>query len=50
MAVFQIELLDWIVIIGYIVGALILGFWVGRNTEDSEDYFLAGRQIGRAHV
>lgn len=45
MAVFQIELLDWIVIIGYIVGSLILGFWVGRNTEDSEDYFLAGRHL-----
>ena len=45
MAEFLIELLDWIVIIGYILGALVLGFWVGRNTEDSEDYFLAGRRL-----
>ncbi|MGF1669848.1 MAG: sodium:solute symporter [Balneolaceae bacterium] len=45
MVDFQVELIDWIVIITYIIGALALGFYVGRKTEDSEGYFLAGRKL-----
>jgi SSS family solute:Na+ symporter len=45
MVDFQVHLLDWIVIITYIIAALALGFYVGRKAEDSEGYFLAGRKL-----
>jgi len=45
MVDFQVHLLDWIVIITYIIAALALGFYVGKKTEDSEGYFLAGRKL-----
>lgn len=45
MAEFEIALIDWVVIIVYIVATLFIGYWVGRNTKDSEDYFLAGRTL-----
>jgi len=45
MVDFQVHPIDWIVIITYIIAALALGFYVGRKTEDSEGYFLAGRKL-----
>ena len=45
MAEFEIAPIDWAVIIIYIVATLFIGYWVGRNTKDSEDYFLAGRTL-----
>jgi solute:Na+ symporter, SSS family len=40
---YDIALIDLLVLGGYIVGILALGFFVGRGKKDSESYFLAGR-------
>jgi solute:Na+ symporter, SSS family len=42
---FSLHLIDLIVIAVYIVVILWIGFWVSRNTDDTEDYFLAGRSL-----
>ena len=36
---------DFTVIFLYLLGLIILGFWVGSNRKSSEDYFLAGRDL-----
>ena len=43
MPEFDLGPIDLGIIAAYIVGILFLGFWVGRNKEDSEGFFLAGR-------
>ena len=41
------ESLDWIVLVGYFVVLLGVAFWVIRKeTKSTEDYFLAGRNVG----
>jgi len=41
------ELLDWIVLIGYFVVLLGVAYWViRRENKNTEDYFLAGRNMG----
>ncbi|MBN2292854.1 MAG: sodium/solute symporter, partial [Pirellulales bacterium] len=41
------EILDWVVIAGYFVALLGLAWWVmGKNRNTSDDYFLAGRNLG----
>ena len=41
------ELLDWIVLIGYFAVLLGVAFWVIRQeNKNTEDYFLAGRDVG----
>jgi SSS family solute:Na+ symporter len=42
---FELNLVDISIVISYIVGVLILGFYIGKKHEDSEDYFLAGRNL-----
>lgn len=43
----SLELLDWIVLGGYFLLLLGVAWWViRRKTENTEDYFLAGRNIG----
>jgi solute:Na+ symporter, SSS family len=37
--------LDFIVILGYLVGITMLGVWVGRRQKDAKDYFVADRAI-----
>jgi SSS family transporter len=37
--------LDFVVIIGYLVGITLLGMWVGRRQRDAKDYFIADRAI-----
>src|SRR2546423_6436485 len=37
--------LDVVVIVVYLVGATLLGIWVGRRQRDAKDYFVAGREI-----
>ena len=39
------ELLDWIIVIGYAVGLIILGWWLGLKQKDTRDYYLAGKDI-----
>lgn len=45
MPAFDLNLIDLSIVIGYIIGVLILGFYIGKKHEDSEDYFLAGRNL-----
>ncbi len=33
------------IIIAYVLGTIVLGYWVGRGKTDSEGYFLAGRRL-----
>ncbi|MEN0005867.1 MAG: sodium:solute symporter [Bacteroidota bacterium] len=41
------EPLDWIVLVAYFVVLLGVAYWVIRQeTKDTEDYFLAGRNVG----
>lgn len=42
---FSLHLIDIIIIIVYIIGIVGIGIWVSRSTEDTEDYFLAGRSL-----
>jgi len=37
--------LDWIIIVAYSVGLILLGWLLGRKQKTSEDYYLAGRKI-----
>jgi SSS family transporter len=37
--------LDFVVIGAYLLGATLLGVWVGRRQRDAKDYFVAGRDI-----
>src|SRR5438874_3314051 len=37
--------LDALVILAYLAGTTILGMWVGRRQRDSNDYFVADREI-----
>ncbi len=40
-----INALDIAVIVAYLLGATLLGIWVGRRQRDAKDYFVAGREI-----
>lgn len=42
---FDLNLIDISIVGGYIIGVLILGFYIGKKHDDSEDYFLAGRNL-----
>lgn len=42
---FDLNLIDFGIVIVYIVGVLILGFYIGKKHKNSEDYFLAGRNL-----
>lgn len=46
MPEFALTSLDLAVVVVYILGIVAVGFWVGRNQESSDDYFLAGRSLG----
>jgi SSS family transporter len=37
--------LDWIIIILYAAGLIVLGWWLGLKQKTSEDYYLAGRKL-----
>ena len=40
---FELAGLDLAVIAAYALGIMAIGFWVGRGTKSSDDFFLAGR-------
>lgn len=43
----SLHIVDWIIILGYFTIILGLAWWViKQRTNDSEDYFLAGRNLG----
>jgi len=37
--------LDWIIVILYAGGLMVLGWWLGLKQKTSEDYYLAGRKL-----
>src|SRR5512135_2976218 len=41
----RLNALDFLVIVAYLLGATLLGIWVGRRQRDAKDYFVAGRDI-----
>lgn len=45
MPEFNVTLFDLSIVVAYILGVLILGFYVGKKHEGAEDYFLAGRSL-----
>jgi len=45
MPTFDLALIDMLIVLAYIVGVLALGFYFATIHEDSEDYFLAGRNL-----
>lgn len=42
---FNLSNLDLSIIIIYLIGVVILGFYIGKKHQDAEDYFLAGRNL-----
>ncbi len=42
--------LDWIIIIGYGVGMLLVGFYFSRRNKSSDDYMLGGRNMSSWRV
>src|SRR5690606_1549231 len=39
------ETIDWVVVIVYLLLAIGLGLWFGRNQKSSKDYFLGSRNM-----
>jgi len=37
--------LDYVVVIAYLIGIMLLGFYFKRYVHSSEDYFLAGKSL-----
>jgi SSS family solute:Na+ symporter len=42
---FNLQFLDYLIVVVYFAGVLLHGLWVSRGHENSEDYFLAGRNL-----
>jgi SSS family transporter len=38
-------LIDWVVLVVYLVGTTLLGVWLGRDQKDARDYFVASQKI-----
>ncbi len=38
-------LIDWLILIGYLVASLLVGLWLSRRNRNQADYFVAGRQL-----
>ena len=47
MHVFGLHILDFLVIVGYIAVILWLGKRAGKDTENTEDFYIAGRRLGK---
>ena len=45
MPEFQITALDIIIVVAYIAGTIGIGIWFSRGKEDTEGYFLGGRNF-----
>jgi Na+/proline symporter len=37
--------IDWAVLVAYLAGIVVFGYWVGRNNRKIDDFFLAGREM-----
>ncbi|SVC83008.1 uncharacterized protein METZ01_LOCUS335862, partial [marine metagenome] len=41
----RLDPIDWVVIVGYLVGIIALGVWLGKGQKTARDYFLGGRDL-----
>ncbi len=39
-------LIDWIILIIYLIRIVGMGVWLARRQKSSDDYFLGGRKMG----
>ncbi len=47
MHFFGLHWLDALIIVGYVAAIMYLGHRAGKRTEDTEDFYIAGRRLGR---
>lgn len=40
-----LNLLDWVIVVGYLVGMIALSVHLGKGQEDVEDYYLGGNKL-----
>ena len=38
-------LLDYMIVVGFLVGMAVAGLWISRLIKDSDDFFVAGREL-----
>nr|WP_255441365.1 MULTISPECIES: sodium:solute symporter family protein [unclassified Synechococcus] len=38
-------MIDWLILIAYLVGSLVVGLWLARRNNSEDDYFVAGRRL-----
>ena len=36
---------DWLILVAYLLGTLVLGLWLARRNQSEDDYFVAGRSL-----
>ena len=36
---------DWLILVLYMAGTLVLGLWLARRNRSEDDYFVAGRSL-----
>ncbi len=41
----SIDIIDAVIVVGYLAGVLMLGLWVGRGQKSTVDYFLGDRSL-----
>lgn len=41
----MLTLIDYLILLGYLLGSIALGLWVGRRQRHAADYFLGGRTL-----
>lgn len=42
----ELNLVDWIVIVVYFIGMIVMAFWLARGQENHKDYYLGGNDMG----
>lgn len=46
----KLQILDWIVIVAYLIGMLLVGWFYSRRNKTKEDYLLGGREMNSTAV
>ncbi|MBN1125963.1 MAG: sodium:solute symporter family protein [Sedimentisphaerales bacterium] len=41
------ELMDWIIILGYLIGITVIGTWAARRVKSAASYFIGDRKFGK---
>ena len=47
---FGLHFLDLATLVVYLIGIMIAGLWVARKVKSASDYFMGGRQFGKAFM